>query len=631
MPPKGIRNRMKKRSKVIAACITLLMPTSFLVASSASALGVNDVSEAMRYGSDGRVIGEVVESLEDQDDDATLIEAPWPMNFFGRTYTGICITSNGTVSPVVFEDNPDCDDNYDDTMAGLAESAAAPLIAALSSDNDLGETTTEWDAQVSTFRNESGTIRVTTSTNHGLATNDVTSVFVTHPSFANGNDVDGREDEFWFEDVTVTRVSNTVFTFSGSAATNYEGDTYTPVLPAINTNVSVTAGYVFSSSALDQNGVDDGVGKINTLYVGETTVDGRDAWVYTNYRTVTNDQVNPDVFTNTFQIVLVKRATLNGATRGFDFDIEYNYGSIMDGDDGYDADGGSCSYMNSECRTGVGLVDWDPISEAADVYELFPNTPSRDLNDWYASGMTNNRLNSEINGRYTFAMVGGAVQGFATPVMDGTGTTVARPVAPSPLDAVPEQAGAFGNYTMLEDGVEIDVSLVRNEAGNGLVLSSGDFVVELSGFAADGTALELDAAGNLILNRDGLAGVSGIGFAPESTVRVYAFSTPISMGNVFTDTDGNFNTQLPIPSSLEAGIHNIQLAGYDADLKVKVLTIGVSIRDLDAPVAAPAATPTLAATGFDLSMLMALGFALVAFGLINRVNRRRNVVTPAQK
>jgi hypothetical protein len=625
---------MNRKSKIIAACITLLMPTSFLVASSASALGVNDVSEAMRYGSDGRVIGEVVESLQDQDDDATLIEAPWPMNFFGRTYTGLCITSNGTVSPVVFEEEPSCDDNYDDSMAGLAESAEAPLIAALSSDNDLGETVTDWTAKITTFRNESGTIRVTTSTAHGLATDDERSVFVTHPSFANGNDVDGRQDEFWFEDVTITRVSDTVFTFSGDLAQNYEGDTYTPQLPASDTNITVTAGYVFDSTAVDRDGVDDEVGKINTLYVGETTVDGRDAWVYTNYRTVTNDGSNPDVFTNTFQIVLVKRATVNGATRGFDFDIEYNYGSIMDGDDGYDADGGSCEYLNSECRTGVGIADWDPISEVADVYELFPNTPSRDLNDWYASGMTNNRLNSDINGRYTFAMVGGVVQGFATPVMDGTGATVARPATPSPLDPVPEQAGALGNYTILENGEEITVSLVRNQAGNGLVLSSGDFQVELSGFAADGTALELDASGNLILNRDGLAGVSGEGFAPESTVRVYAFSTPINMGTVFTSTEGSFNTQLPIPSSLEAGVHNIQLAGYDADSNVKVLTIGVSIRDLDSPAAAPAATATLARTGVDasmLTMLMSLGIGFVVYGVVNRVSRRRNAVSPLQK
>ena len=361
--------------RVYAGVITValgLFPAVALT-SGATAVGVGDITTAMRYDQDGTVIGEVATEIQDSDDDSYLIEAPWPMNFFGRKFDGLCVTSNGTVSPVVYDGgNASCDDSYDDPMADLADSAGSPLIAAFSNDNDLGETVKLAEKTVSGFSvagdpsTTDSVVTVTTSTAHGLESGDVRSVYVIDTVFNNGNEDDNRTDEYWYEDVTVTVLNSTQFTFSGDSAENGDGS-FTPSYPAgvKSGTVAVDQGWVWDDNGEDVDGVDDGIGKINTIYVGETTVDGRDAWIYTNYRSVTNDTNNPDILTNTFQIVLIKRTTLNGDTRGYDFDIEYNFGAVKDGDDGYSAEGGSCGSMNSDCRTGVGIADPSPGADGS--------------------------------------------------------------------------------------------------------------------------------------------------------------------------------------------------------------------------------------------------------------------------
>jgi hypothetical protein len=624
-------NISKLSQRIHAVVITIALGLFPVVAltSGATAAGVGDITTAVRYATNGTVIGAVAEPIQDSDDNSYLIEAPWPMNFFGRKFDGLCVTSNGTVSPVVYDD-ADCDNSYDETLADLADSAGSPLIAAFSNDNDLGETVRLAEVTVSGFTvsgdplNTDSVVTVTTSAAHGLTSGDVRSIYVIDSVFNNGNTDDTRTDEYWYEDVTVTVLSTTQFTFSGDVAENGDGD-FTPVYPAAVSSgtVSVDRGWVWDDNSADVDGVDDGIGKINTIYVGEGTVDGRDAWIYTNYRSVTNDGNDPDILTNTFQIVLVKRTTLNGETRGYDFDIEYNYGAVKDGDDGYSAEGGSCDDLNSECRTGVGLVDWDPIGEVADVYELFASTPSRDLVDGHTTSMTSNRLNSTINGRYTFRMVGGSVQEFAVPVMDGTGSTEDRPEAEDPLAAVPDQQTQnAGDSALTVDGVTTPVVVDPNASDDGIVGTAGDLTFELSGLDAEGLPLPLDTDGNLILNADGLVDTGGEGFSGEAPVKVYIFSNPTFLGTLFTDPTGAFSGTLQIPPGIDPGVHNLQVVGYDTDGNVLVFTVGVVIPGAGGS-DGYGGDSLLASTGTDLTgTLSTAGFALIVAGAFMVARRR---------
>jgi hypothetical protein len=623
-------------TRLTGAFLAFSIPFAILVPTEpASAQGVNDVTSAVRYASDGRVIGSIVPEISDSDDTSKLLSAPWAMNFFGRKYTGLCVTSNGTVSPVVFENSPSCSNSFDQTLASLAQSANAPLIAAFANDNHTNRPIQNREFRIVSVIRDPATniLTATTSDDHNLPDSSTRSIYIASPLFENGNTDDLRIDEYWFDSVSLTKTGARTFTFSGASARKIDGSgSYTPpgYSAATNLAVSVSAGWGWNPSSSNQDDVDDGVGVAGSIYVGTTTIDGRDAWVYTNYRTLNYRNSNPSIFTNTFQIVLIKRETVGGATNGFNFDIEYNYGTVTDGEDGYNAAGLSCGDQKTGCRTGVGLADWDPISSTSDVYELFPNTPSRDLVDRLSSGMTNNRLNSTINGRYTFSMVGGAVQSFATPVMDGTGQTVTRPVVASPTDPVPSAAGLpAGSSALLEDGQPVPVSLTRNSEGNGLIFSSGSFTISLAGQTSSQAPLPLDSNGNLVLDQSGLVSTSGSGFAANSPVKVYMFSNPLTLGTLFSTGAGSFSGSIPIPSDLSPGVHNIQLVGYDSANKVKVLTLGVVVRQPNSGTTAQAnvaASLELASTGIDTNSYLSWVLAFMVAGLIMIFSSRGKLV-----
>jgi LPXTG-motif cell wall-anchored protein len=614
------------RYAAVSALLALVV-APIVTASAANAVGVGDITTAVRYGNDGRVIGEIAADIQESDDDSQLIQAPWPMNFFGRKYDGICVTSNGTVSPVHY-DTASCDDSYDHTLDSLASSADAPVIAAFANDNDLGNsvrnaenTITEMTVTGDPTTSDS-VVTVTTSNAHGLTTGDYRSIYMIDSAFDNGNTRDNRTDEYWFKDVQITVIDSTHFSFSGDTAYTSGGSSITPTYPSAlkSGTIAVDQGWEYDQNSQDQNGIDDGVGVVNTVYIGTTTVDGRDAWVYTDYRSVTYEDDNPQILTNTFQIVLVKKATVNGDTNGFDFDIEYNYGSMRDGGDGYNCSGS----MTSTCRTGVGLVDWDPIGEVADVYELFPNTPGRDLVDGHATAMTNNSLNSDIKGRYTFEMVGGAVQGFAIPNMDGSGTTESRPEPEDPLAPVPgDQRGNPGDHRLVVNGTNTSISVVPNDSTTGIIGTSGDLVFNLAGLDSTSTPLNLDSDGNLVLDADGLLDTSGEGFAADSPVKVYIYSEPTFLGKLFTDSTGQFTGTLQIPAGLHSGVHNIQVTGYDTNGNVLVFTVGVVVAGGIGGTDGHGGNSLLAATGATgVVGTAALGVLLVAAGVVF-IQRRR--------
>ena len=187
-------------------------------------------------------------------------------------------------------------------------------------------------------------------------------------------------------------------------------------------------------SACDDNSP-DGWGTPCEIYYGETTIDGRDAYVITWYRVPMYEDNNEDALDNTFQIVIIKKAT-GSDVAGWDFDIEFNFGHVADVEDGYDVTipGEECSSGDPDevgkCRWGIGWANYID-ADTADPYELFPTTPITDLGDGGSLALTTHSLNSDVLGRYTFGMVGGVTQGFAQPFaapepqLAATGATIA--------------------------------------------------------------------------------------------------------------------------------------------------------------------------------------------------------------
>lgn len=295
------------------------------LAASAATPGVGDVSDAVRYDVAGP-FGAPIADLSGEDDDTETLTAPFPINFFGTTSAGLCITTNGGFYPVP-TDTDSCNNGYDEDVENLAISSDASMIAALAADIDLDNC-----------------------------------------------------------------VDNTT----------------------------------------------DGWGIPCEIYFGTTTIDGRDAFVITWYRVSMYEGENDESLDNTFQIVIIKKATGDDIV-GWDFDIEFNYATVTDGEDGYSAEDPTeeCEGAegNPDCRWGIGWANYlggDP--EEADGYELFASTPVENLLDGAPTALVSNSLNSAVLGRYTFGMVGGVTVGFAIPQM---GPAAAAPALADTGSAAP--------------------------------------------------------------------------------------------------------------------------------------------------------------------------------------------------
>jgi LPXTG-motif cell wall-anchored protein len=185
------------------------------------------------------------------------------------------------------------------------------------------------------------------------------------------------------------------------------------------------------------DGTPDGWGTPCEIYFGTTTIDGRDAFVITWYRVPMYTDGNDGSLANTYQIVIIKRDT-GDDTVGWDFDIEFNYATVQDAEDGYLATNPAqeCDSFEdvSACRWGVGWANFIPgTPDTADSYELFAATPITDLLDGGARSLTANSLNSPVLGRYTFGMVDGATVGFSVPVLGGAAALPATGAEPAPL------------------------------------------------------------------------------------------------------------------------------------------------------------------------------------------------------
>ena len=428
---RGRRFRLGGRSAGVAAFMLVVLGTTVLAdgitSPTPASAGAWDTSSAIRYDADGTVIGTAVESLIDNDDGDWLVpSSPFPVNFFGTKYAQMCVTTNGSVYP----SNGTCTDQYDEGMGQLAISGAAPLIAALATDIDPGEASLMIENEngaipsgpVTGTSGAAGsvgprTLTVTSSASlsdlvvgdwvYFWGTGDsrlddykylITALDTTARtmSFSVGGVVpDGIAQGKWYYHRTVTfgaysgmvasttpgdmTVTSTVSDGLGlkvgdsvafqSADANIDAKIYEVsavgsgtfdfVLPAgAPAPVTTTPGYWFFS---------DGVGAVRTVNYGTATIDGRSAMVFTWYRIAENDTDNQDWLYNTLQIVIVQRST-GDATNGWDFDIEFNYGSLQDDEDGYDATDptDSCTaYTNpgivngiADCRWGVGAASY---------------------------------------------------------------------------------------------------------------------------------------------------------------------------------------------------------------------------------------------------------------------------------
>lgn len=430
------------------------------------------MSDAMVYGATGPV-GALVPDLIDRDDESSTIAAPFPINFFGTKYDGLCITTNGTISPVLTPTDS-CSNSYDRDVESLALDSSAPVIAALALDLDPSEDLWVPGVQITTFGVTGGVATITTATPHPFAVGDDFYSWFSpdDPSFSEDNDG------------TVLAVPTTTsFTF-------LTGQPDEIVRPVVGGTASIGDYDDIRDDSDSDGNADDGFGAVKQVYQGTTVIDGKQAVVITWYRVPTNDTNNSPLLSNTLQVVLIQEPTVDGATNGFDFTIQLNIGTATDNDDGYDATEPSSSCDGeeesiSDCRWGMGWADYDPDTNTADSYELFAAFPINDLVDNAGvTALVNNRLNSTIFGRYTWQMIGGVTVGFVPPAMDGSdnGTLVPPPDPPvfgaaSPAPSIPRGVPYSVSLAVAAGTAPITYAITGGALPTGLTLDASTGVV----------------------------------------------------------------------------------------------------------------------------------------------------------
>ncbi|MPQ99772.1 hypothetical protein GB931_17985 [Modestobacter sp. I12A-02628] len=109
--------------------------------------------------------------------------------------------------------------------------------------------------------------------------------------------------------------------------------------------------------------------------------------------------------------------------------------------------------------------------------------------------------------------------------------------------------------------------------------------------------------------------VMGTGFRPFSAATIVIYSTPVVLGTVTTDADGNFRTTVTVPTSLEAGAHSLVASGTAPDGTSRFLRMDVV---MDGPAhaspPAPSGGPALAYTGAATVVPALIGVGLLAGG-----------------
>ena len=185
-----------------------------------------------------------------------------------------------------------------------------------------------------------------------------------------------------------------------------------------------------------------------------------------------------------------------------------------------------------------------------------------------------------------------------------TTTTLPAPDVPS-VD--PGEAAA----TVGEKSIATQIS----RAGNQVTIQAGDVKATISGF--DGTGItQLDADGNVRVLPGQSIDLSSSGFAPNSEVDGWMFSTPYHLGTERADGTGTVNTRFTVPASLENGSHRFSLIGRTVDGFEVKLVLGIKVGK---------ETKSHVATWL---IVLPLGFAvLFAFFLPAVMRRRRTQVS----
>ena len=189
-------------------------------------------------------------------------------------------------------------------------------------------------------------------------------------------------------------------------------------------------------------------------------------------------------------------------------------------------------------------------------------------------------------------------------------STAITPVAPGANASIPVTGLPIGSSALLVNGTVSSVTVAPNAPSGATALSvtGTGFSMSLQGLDQSNQPLGLASDGALVIQSDRVTSVSGTGYMPNTNVDIYIFSSPRLLGSIRTDSSGNFNGLISIPSDLEVGRHTLQLNGYTSSGEIRSLSLGVK---LEATALAATGNNSLLLSGFAAMATLFMGTALL--------------------
>ena len=199
------------------------------------------------------------------------------------------------------------------------------------------------------------------------------------------------------------------------------------------------------------------------------------------------------------------------------------------------------------------------------------------------SGVTGSYSNNTLNQNGHFTLSGKDAANYVLNQPDaydvkvettnGSGQTPWQQLESSPVETQPKN----GKATV--GGIEVATVLRANTKRNGLEFLAPGWQLSLGATDANGSVVPLGTDGTLRVQRDHTFVTSGDGFAPNSNVKLFIFSTPTDLGTFSTDARGSFEAAVAVPDSLASGLHTLQVVGYSPTGQIQMGDIPVTLVD----------------------------------------------------
>ena len=192
----------------------------------------------------------------------------------------------------------------------------------------------------------------------------------------------------------------------------------------------------------------------------------------------------------------------------------------------------------------------------------------------------------------------------ATTTPTPTTTVPEKPVAPQAPETAP------GEAKLVVDGEAAEMEISRRD--NQLLVSYGTLSSSLSAITPQGDRRALDEGGNIRFEEGDSLELLATGFAGDSDLEVWVFSTPRDLGLIRTSAAGEAESRLTVPTDIEPGNHKVVISGTSKSGSKVVVAVGIIV----------GATSDGVSTAEKFFIALPITAAIIA-GLIIPTRRRR--------